>query len=244
MTPDERRELAAGVALGGATPEERLHLEAAVADDPALARDLAAYRATVSALEAGVAREAPSADLFGRILVALDEPDAAPASAPAPVAPVAPVERSRWSGLRWPRVPRVALGAAVAAAAVLVVGVVLVSRDDVEPDAVAAIAGTNDFSAVSGTAELFPEDGSGDRLVLRLASVPPAPTGHHYEVWVLPEGSETMESVGRVAPSDGEAELEVEVPGSGPFAAVDVSVEPDDGDPGHSGVSLASGTFS
>ena len=126
----------------------------------------------------------------------------------------------------------------------LVVGVALVSRDDVEPDAVAAIAGKDDFAAVSGTAELFPEDGSESRLVLHLASVPPAPTGHHYEVWVLPEGSETMESVGRVAPSGGEAELEVEVPGTGPFAAVDVSVEPDDGDPGHSGTSLAGGTFS
>ena len=61
---------------------------------------------------------------------------------------------------------------------------------------------------------------------------------------MLPEGSETMESVGRVAPSGGEAELEVEVPGTGPFAAVDVSVEPDDGDLGHSGTSLAGGTFS
>ena len=155
--------------------------------------------------------------------------------------PVAPAERRRWPSLRW---PRLAVGAAVAAAAVLVVGVALVSRDDVEPDAVAAIAGKDDFAAVSGTAEVFPEDGSASRLVLHLDSVPPAPTGHHYEVWVLPEGSETMESVGRVAPSGGEAELEVEVPGTGPFAAVDVSVEPDDGDPGHSGTSLAGGTFS
>jgi anti-sigma-K factor RskA len=238
MTPEERRELAAQVALGRATHEEVAHLEAAAAGDPALARELAADRATVSALEAGVAREAPSADLFHRILAALDEPDAAPAAAPAPASAV---ERRRWSGFRW---PRVALGAAVAAAAVLVVGVVLVSRDDVEPDAFAAIAGKDDFAAVSGTAELFPEDGSGSRLVLHLASVPPAPTGHHYEVWVLPEGSETMESVGKVAPTDGEAELEVEVPGAGPFAALDVSVEPDDGDPAHSGTSLAGGTFS
>ena len=238
MTPDERRELAAQVAFGRATPEEVARLEAAAAGDPALARELEADRATVSALEAGVAREVPSADLFDRILASLDVPDAAPAAAPVPVAPA---ERRRWPSLRW---PRLAVGAAVAAAAVLVVGVALVSRDDVEPDAVAAIAGKDDFAAVSGTAELFPEDGSESRLVLHLASVPPAPTGHHYEVWVLPEGSETMESVGRVAPSGGEAELEVEVPGTGPFAAVDVSVEPDDGDPGHSGTSLAGGTFS
>jgi anti-sigma-K factor RskA len=238
MTPEERRELAAQVALGRATREEVAHLEAAAAGDATLARELAAYRATVSALEAGVAREAPSEALFDRIMAELAEPDAAPAAAPAPANAV---ERRRWSGFRW---PRMALGAAVVAAAVLVVGVVLVSRDDVQPDAVATIAGKDDFAAVSGSAELFPEDGSGSRLVLHLASVPPAPTGHHYEVWVLPEGSETMESVGKVAPSDGEAELEVEVPGTGPFAALDVSVEPDDGDPAHSGTSLAGGTFS
>jgi anti-sigma-K factor RskA len=238
MSAEDLRDLAAGVALGGATPEERVRLDAALADDPALARELVAYRATVSALEAGVAREAPSEALFDRILAELAEPDAAPAAAPAPASAV---ERRRWSGFRW---PRLALGAAVAATAVLAVGVVMVSRDGVEPDAVAAIAGKDDFAAVSGTAELFPEDGSRSRLVLHLASVPPAPTGHHYEVWVLPQGSETMESVGRVAPSDGEAELELEVPGTGPFAAVDVSVEPDDGDPAHSGSSLAGGTFS
>jgi anti-sigma-K factor RskA len=238
MTPDERRELVAQVALGRATPEEVARLETAAARDPALARELEADRATGSALEAGVARGVPSADLFERILAALDGPDAAPAAAPAPARAA---ERRRWSGFRW---PRLAVGAAVAAAAVLVVGVARVSRDDVEPDAVAAIAGKDDFAAVSGTAEVFPEDGSASRVVLHLDSVPPAPTGHHYEVWVLPEGSETMESVGRVAPSGGEAELEAEVPGTGPFAAVDVSVEPDDGDPGHSGTSLASGTFS
>ena len=55
-------------ALGRATPEELALLEDATAGDPALGRELDAYRATVTALECGVAREAPSADLFDRIL--------------------------------------------------------------------------------------------------------------------------------------------------------------------------------
>jgi anti-sigma-K factor RskA len=237
MTSDERRELVAEVALGAASADVAARLAEAAASDPSLARELEADRATVSALEAGLARETPPSDLFDRILGALAEPDLATADAPS-----APRKqrRPRWSGLRW---PQVAIGAAVTAA-VLVVGVVLVSGDDVEPDAVAAVAGKPEFAEVSGTARLFPEGDSASRLVLHLASVPPAPTGHHYEVWVLPEGSDTMESVGEVAPTDGEADLEVDVPGTGPFAAVDVSVEPDDGDPAHSGVSLAGGTFS
>ena len=235
MSTDERRDLAAAAALGSATPEELGRLEAATTGEPALARELEAYRATVSALEAGVARAVPSEDLFGRILAEIDQSAAAPAAVAAP-------PRRRWSGVRR---PRLALGGAVAAAAVaLVLGVVRVSGDEVQPDAVAAIAGTDDFAEVNGSAELFPEGDSGSRLVVNLASVPPAPTGHHYEVWVLPEGSDVMESVGELAPSDGEAELEADLPGTGPFAAVDVSVEPDDGDPEHSGVSLAGGTFS
>ena len=238
MTPDERRELAAEVALGTAAPDAVVRLEEAAAADPSLARELRADRATVSALEAGLPRETPSPELLDRILGALGEPDAATVDEPAAAA--APPERRRRFVLRW---PQVAIGAAVTAA-VLVVGVVLVSDDDVEPDAVAAIAGKPEFAEVTGTARLFPEGDSASRLVLHLAAVPPAPTGHHYEVWVLPEGSDTMESVGEVAPADGEADLETDVPGTGPFAAVDVSVEPDDGDPAHSGVSLAGGTFS
>jgi anti-sigma-K factor RskA len=237
MTPDERRELAAEVALGTAAPNAVVRLEEAAAADPSLARELGADRATISALEAGLARETPSPELLDRILGALGEPDAATVDAPAAAA--APPERRRRYVLRWPQ----AIGAAVTAA-VLVVAAVLVSGGDIEPDAVAAIAGKPEFAEVTGTARLFPGGGSASRLVLHLAAVPPAPTGHHYEVWVLPEGSDTMEPVGEVAPTDGEAELETDVPGAGPFAAVDVSVEPDDGDPAHSGVSLAGGTFS
>ena len=123
------------------------------------------------------------------------------------------------------------------------VGVLALSGDSTEPDARAAIAGKEEFAAVSGEAEVFDAGEPGGTLVVRMTSVPPAPGGHHYEVWVLREGSETMESVGEVSPTAGEAELEVALPGAGPFAAVDVSVEPDDGDPEHSGRSLAGGTF-
>ena len=85
---DEQRELAAVEAFGRATPEELALLEEAKARDPALGRELDAYRATVTALEAGVARDAPSDDLFDRILAEIqEEPAAVPASAPEPVSP-------------------------------------------------------------------------------------------------------------------------------------------------------------
>jgi anti-sigma-K factor RskA len=235
---DEQLDLAAAEALGRTTQEELALLEDATAGDPALGRELGAYRATVTALESGVAREAPSADLLDRIMAEIQEPAAQPAAEPEPAR--AQASRGWFGRLRW---PRVAFGAAAAAAAAVVIGVLALSGDTTEPDARAAIAGQDGFAAVSGEAEVFDTAEPGGTLVVRMRSVPPAPGGHHYEVWVLREGSEAMESVGKVAPSDGEAELEVSLPGAGPFAAVDVSVEPDDGDPEHSGRSLAGGTF-
>ena len=239
MNKDERLELAATEALGRATAEELALLEAATAGDQELGRELDAFRATVTALESGVAREAPSADLLDRIMAEIREPAAQPAAEPEPRR--AQSSRRGWfSGLGW---PRVAFGAAAAVAAAIVVGVLALSGDEALPDARAAIAGKPEFAAVSGEAEVFDAGEQGGTLVVRMTSVPPAPGGHHYEVWVLREGSETMESVGEVSPTAGEAELEVALPGAGPFAAVDVSVEPDDGDPEHSGRSLAGGTF-
>ena len=236
---EEQRELAAVEALGRATPEELALLEEATAGDPALGRELDAYRATVTALEAGVARDVPSDDLFDRIMAELQEPVVQTAAEPEPVGAQS-ASRSWFDGLRW---PRVAFGAAAAATAAVVLGVIAFSGDTRAPDARAAIAGQDGFAAVSGEAEVFDVGEPGGTLVVRMTSVPPAPGGHNYEVWVLREGSETMESVGEVSPTDGQAELEVTLPGAGPFAAVDVSVEPDDGDPGHSGRSLAGGTF-
>ena len=227
---DEQRELAAVEALGRATPEELALLEEATAGDPALGRELDAYRATVTALEAGVAREVPSDDLFDRILAEIQEEPAARARLCAGARSGAASPRGAGStacaGLALPSVPLRRPRQRSWSAS---------SRSPAtrpSPTPARRSPARTEFAAVSGEAEVFDTGEPGGTLVVRMTSVPPAPGGHHYEVWVLREGSEAMESVGEVSPTDGEAELEVELPGAGPFAAVDVSVEPDDGDPG------------
>lgn len=50
-----------------------------------------------------------------------------------------------------------------------------------------------------------------------------------------------MDSVGEVAPAGEAHELRLGVTAT--FAAIDISVEPDDGNPAHSGVGLAGGRF-
>jgi anti-sigma-K factor RskA len=182
---------------------------------------------TLERLETLLPRVAPPADLFDRIL---DEVR--------PEARVVPLRPSRAARTR-----RWVAGGAVAAAAVvaLAIGISLTGDDGLgEPDARAAISSPTDPS-VTGEAELYAEAGT---VRVSLASVPAAPSGHHYEVWVLPEGSDAMISIGTFDPSATEdVELELPLPGAGAYAAVDVSVEEDEGPAAHSDTSWGSGAF-
>jgi len=233
---DERSDLAAAGALGALDASDSAELAVQVARDPMLGAQLDDYRATVSMLEASVAREGPSHDLFAGILAEIEPQPAASA-----------VERSdggtrRWS---WSRaLPAFAVGAA-ATAAVFAIALALDSPGSPgTADAVAAVAGTPDFAAVQGEARLYGSDQPGGVVRLDLADVPAAPDGSHYEVWVLrPAAGGAMEAVG-VFDSDGShVELELGLPGAGDYVAVDISVEPDAVSPDHSGTSLAGGTF-
>jgi anti-sigma-K factor RskA len=231
---DEARELAAALALGSLAPEEFEDATLALERDPALARELEQYRATVSRLEASVSRETPSHDLFAGIVAELEprrsrQPD------------VRPVRQ----GWEWRRLlPAFAVGAA-AAAAVFAVALALGSDDGLgTPDRVAAVQGTADFGGVHGEARIYASDTSDGVLMLELGDVPPAPDGEHYEVWVLrPSAGEAMEAVGVFDPTSSDVTLELGLPGAGDYEAVDISIEPDAGPPEHSGTSLAGGVF-
>ena len=213
---DADRDLLAGAALGALSTTEREHVAALVSFDAAAATELEQHRATVAAIEAGVARERPPADLFDRVLAEIT---------PAPAAP----RRRRWA-------PRLAAG--FAAAGAIVLAAVVLSGDPGQ-EVRAAVAGTPEYTDVSGSAAL-----EGGELVLELENVPPPPAAHHYEVWVLrAEGGGEMEAVGTFTADGDEARLELPLPGPGDYQAVDVSIEPDGGPAEHSGISLAGGTF-
>ena len=134
-------------------------------------------------------------------------------------------------------------GLALAATAAIAIAL-LADGSRSAPDARAVVQGTTEFADVSGEARLYSPEDPGGTLVLELESLPPPPSGHHYEVWVLREQAAEMEAVGSFTPAHERAQLELQLPGPGAFSAVDVSVEPDGGSAEHSGVSLAGGTFS
>ncbi len=221
MTADGHRELAAAEALGSLTPEQSEQLVAELERDRALARELEEYLATVSVLEAAVARETPSHDLLAGILAEIEPEAGRPASARS---------SRRWS---WRRaLPAFALGA-VATAAVFAVALALGSSGGLgTPDAVAAVRGTPEFVGVRGEARLYGSGTPDGVLRLELADVPAAPEGEHYEVWVLrPSTGDVMEAVGVFDPTTPEVRLELGLPGAGEYVAVDISVEPDAGPP-------------
>jgi anti-sigma-K factor RskA len=198
-------------------------------DDPL---ELPENRETMRVLERSLPRAAPPGDLFERIRSQVEREHTGGATV---------VELPR----RRRRTPLVATGSALAAAAAAVAITLAATGDSGlgEPALRTAIAPHGE-AELTGDAELFRPAEAGGVLVVDLAGVPPAPSGHHYEVWVLPEGSEAMIAVGTFTPTGANVRLELPLPLPGEYAAVDISLEENGGPAGHSGTSVAGGAFS
>jgi len=192
-------------------------------------RELEEQEATFALLADSLPRVTPPADMFDRILAEIR-----------PEATVVPLRPRTHRRLVAPVV-----GTLAAVAAVVVIAMIAFGGDGLgPPDARAAISGKSD-PAVTGEAELFNVNADSGTVRISLTDVPRAPSGHHYEVWVLrEEGGGEMESVGVFTPTSSEVDLVLALPGPGNYAAVDISVEEDDGPPIHSDTSLAGGAFS
>jgi anti-sigma-K factor RskA len=91
-----------------------------------------------------------------------------------------------------------------------------------------------------GTAELKPE--AGGRAEVELRGLRPSGPRDFYELWLLGDDGQLV-SLGSVrVPASGDATLDVELPvDPRQFRYLDLSREPDDGDPGHSTVSILRG---
>ncbi|NQX06218.1 anti-sigma factor [Rathayibacter sp. VKM Ac-2856] len=184
--------------------------------------------------------EAPPAEVWDRIRgeLALGAPGTA-----APVAPVTalPVGRHRPSRRR-PRSRRL-LPAALVGLAALVVGVVggvwlqasrgtdavVVARADLEAFPA--------WQGASGSAEL--EDADGEReLVVHLDAEGAADT--YREVWLIADDATGLVGLGVLDGADGRFTVPAGID-LAEYSLVDISQEPDDGDPEHSGDSIVRG---
>jgi anti-sigma-K factor RskA len=161
--------------------------------------------------------EPPPPGIWDRIAGELDEQ---PAAAP-----------SRGRRARW------AVPLAIAAGIAVIAGVVVLGGDDPDDPVVVATATLDPLAGSgSGTAELLDTDG---HLQLRVETDELDAGDGFLEVWVIDTGVERLVSLGPVR-ADGLYDLPA---GLDPrdFPIVDVSVEPIDGNPTHSGDSLLRG---
>jgi anti-sigma-K factor RskA len=172
----------------------------------------------------------------GRPLTAVPAEPARPkAPAPRPAPPAsAGVVRPQWSRLLLAAAAARVVGVGIGAGAVA-----LGTGDDDGVAVAAAALDPLDDSDASGRARVV-ERPDGSR-VLEIDLSAADPDDGFYEVWLIDEAVQDMYSLG-VVQGGGEVTLEVP-PGVdlAEFPVVDVSVEPLDGDPLHSGISVARG---
>ena len=81
----------------------------------------------------------------------------------------------------------------------------------------------------------------GDTMTVRVSAEELGGEGGVHEVWLINVDGKRMISIGLLPSGDeGQFEVPMDLIEKG-YRIVDISVEPDDGDPTHSGVSLARG---
>lgn len=145
------------------------------------------------------------------------------------------VVRTITSARSWGR--PMAILTSVAAALLVGIPLFLASREGDDPLARAELAALDGFDG-SGQAEF-----DGQSLNVRFDGSE-APDGAYYELWLLDvEGQEVegLQSLGRVeVAADGSFTIPEDVDLT-EFDVVDVSIEPDDGNPDHSGASILRG---
>jgi len=203
--------------LGELDDAERKAFEAALARDPALAAEVERLRPIVSRLESldAAGWDPPEAPALATLPRELPEPPAPTRDRPA-----------------WWRRALVLLALGVGAGLLLGGG-----DDDGVSGQVVALAPVEPLGgAARGTATISTQDG---RANVQVSGLRPSADGDFYELWLLNSPDDLVSLGSFRVPASGEVDVSVPLPGNpDDFAALDVSVEPPDGNPAHSSRSV------
>ncbi|WP_017933686.1 anti-sigma factor [Nocardioides sp. Iso805N] len=163
----------------------------------------------------------------------------------------APEPTLRPMALPHPRRPWTVLLVAGAALIGLVLGGVVTaavtehstsSRPSSQPLAVARLAPVERGNpAVSGTVKMYGEAGGRTLMRIRTTDLPAIRGGHFYYAWLLDPTTQKMLPLGQVGPHG--SSFNVTDATVAAYSAVDISLESDDGDPGHSATSVLRGRY-
>lgn len=168
----------------------------------------------------------------------------APVDADEVVVPLAPRRRRTW---------RIAVPSAAAAAALVIAGIAVYAVTADDPDVIASAALAYDPDAfdplgaqAQAAAELVADDGR-HRIQLVDASLPSAGPDADLEAWLIqPDDQGNVADLVSLGLIDAADPASLAVPaGYDPslYSVVDISVEPRDGDPSHSGRSILRGAL-
>ena len=212
--------------LGELEPAERAEAERRLRDDPAFRSEVERLRPVVERLDA----------LPDEAWAPLTPP---PLRMPSEATPTAPTRAWRAGWLR-------PVTAAAVACALLGVGVaagLLIGSDGTDgPEGPAlALRPLAQPSSAGGTARVVGRDG--DTLAVEVHGLAPTDDRGFYELWLIDETAQDLVALGTFrVPESGTAEVELPLPvAPSSYRFLDVSLEPADGDPGHSGDSVLRG---
>lgn len=247
MTPHLDDELLARWALDGETPD------AAAADHLRLCtrcrESLSELQAVVGQMSGLPRMDSPSADTWNRISTELDLDSGLLEQTPSP----SPVDDRGRDVTRRPSssaarpIRRTAIAIAASVAAILgigagVIGTLLVTSNDSDQPKAEAVIRLAPLAGKSGdgNADLV-RDTAGTQLKVTATGLTNTPG--FYEVWLINEDGKRMVSLGVLNPSTGGTfQIPSDLTGQG-YRIVDVSLEPNDGNPEHSHDSIIRGTL-
>jgi anti-sigma-K factor RskA len=266
----EQRHRAADYLLGELTAGELDRFEAALLTDPDLRAEVERLRPVVSRLEnrpsdAWEPAEPPALDIAAIVgsgatstapaPAAVADPSETADAAPerggaAPATEPAEPRRPRRSlaerlGFGWPAIAATAVSALLILAVGIGVGTQLGGDEgstSEEPVTALSLDRIGDEVPDGASGEVLLTGGAGDQLTLDVSGLDETGDREYYELWLLGDEGELVSLGSFRVPADGSSQIEVPLPvDPDRYSYFDVSIEPDDGSPEHSGRSVLRG---
>jgi anti-sigma factor RsiW len=226
VTVEHPRDDLPGLLLGELPPAAAVAVDRHLAGCDPCRRDLAAVAVASSAL-----RDLARLPMAGGV----DLPPLAPTAAPARPPPPPSALRSQPRRSRW------LMGAAAVLVALLVgVGGLTVGRDRDSGQGQTVPLGAPAAGGATAEARMR-GDGDDQIMTMTATGLPRPPAGAYYEVWLVGDAGEAF-PVGVLA-SDGEGVWSLPADVAARYRAIDVTLEPADGDPARSDRTVLRGAY-
>jgi anti-sigma-K factor RskA len=257
MGPDMRQSVVEYL-LGELPPEESKRFEAGLEIDPALRAEVDRLQPVIGRLEgrseeAWAPPEPPALDIAAIVAADLPEPDSDPVPEVSPESGSATPRRQRRSlaeilGVAWPRIALGALSAVFLLAAGVGVGLRLGGDSAVtegEPVQTVQLQAYGEEAPPDASGEVLMTSDTGpdgDQMTLDVSGLEQTGEREFYELWLLGEKGELVALGSFRVPSDGSSTIEVPLPvDPDRYRYFDISIQPENGDPQHSGRSVLRG---